>query len=756
MTILHLEDSENDALMVESLLQDEWPDCHVHRVSSRAEFESALEFEQFDLVLSDYQMPGFDGLRALEQVRTQRSDKPFIFMSGTIGEERAIDAMKRGADDYVIKDRPARLVPAVRQVMARLDEAARRRRVEEALRRNQERFRQISENVADMIAVLDLDGRRVYNNPAYRGVLGDPDKLRGTSSFEEIHPEDRERVRNAFAETVRTGAGQRLDYRFLLPDGAVHYIESQGSVIRDASGSIVNVLVVSRDVTTRRAAEQQLREQASLLDKARDAIVATDLDHRITYWNTSAERIYGWSAAEVIGRDLRTLGLELDSRRFATAHAQLLARGEWHGEFQLRSRQGAKVHVATTWSLVLDAAGRPERVLLIDTDITEAKQLETQLLRSQRAESIGTLTGGIAHDLNNVLAPILIGTDLLRMESLTPAGQRVVNTMEASAQHGAALVRQLLGFARGTEGERVRVEPKPLLTDLVGLLRQTLPSRIEVQLEISDSPTPILADSTQLKQLLLNLCINARDAMPGNGTIVVAAEDVTIHEAQARTLGEGEPGPYLHLRVTDTGTGMPPETLHRIFDPFFTTKEAGKGTGLGLSMVRGIVKGHHGFLHVESTVGEGTTFNIYLPAIETSTAPAPVAAPPRGRDEAVLIVDDDASVRDMLRPFLQRHGYRVVAALDYPAGIEDLRLRSGEIAAVITGATRPGSSGTPALRGLQELAPRTPIVVCTSDVAQPDPSAPVESIHATIGKPVDPNLLLVALRTVLDAASARN
>src|SRR4051812_3454553 len=204
MTILHLEDSDNDALLVETLCQDAWPSCCIRRVTSRAEYESALAFENFDLILCDHQMPGFDGLRALEAARIQRPDKPFVFMSGTIGEERAIDAMKRGADDYVIKDRPARLVAAIRQSLTRVEEAVRRRRIEEALRQNQERFRQIAENVADLIAVLDLEGRRVYNNPAYRGILGDPDKLRGSSSFEEIHPADRPRVREVFAETVRT------------------------------------------------------------------------------------------------------------------------------------------------------------------------------------------------------------------------------------------------------------------------------------------------------------------------------------------------------------------------------------------------------------------------------------------------------------------------------------------------------------------------------------------------------------------------
>jgi signal transduction histidine kinase len=343
MTILHLEDSENDAFMVDALLHEEWPDCRIHRVATRAEYEAALASEQFDLILCDHQMPGFDGMRALDLARTQRPEKPFVFMSGTIGEERAIDAMKHGADDYVIKDRPGRLVSAVRHA------------------------------------------------------------------------------------------------------------------------------------TERRSAE------------------------------------------------------------------------------------------------------------LI------AKQLEMQLRRSQRAEIIGTLTGGVAHDLNNVLAPILLGTSLLRMEPLDPAAQRILDTIESSAQHGADLVKQLLGFARGTEGARVPIEPRKLLEDLTTLLRKTLTARIRVQLDIPADPQPILADPTQLKQLLLNLCLNARDAMPEGGEITIRAEDATIDEERARSMPEGRTGEYLHLQVSDSGTGIPPEILDRIFDPFFTTKPEGKGTGLGLSMVRGIV-----------------------------------------------------------------------------------------------------------------------------------------------------------------------
>lgn len=762
MTILHLEDSANDAFMIESLLQDEWPECQIRRVASGPEFESALEFEKFDLVLSDHHMPGYDGLRALEQTRRQRPDTPFVFISGTIGEERAIEAMRHGADDYVIKDRPARLVPAVRQALARKEAASVRLRMEDTLKQNQERFRQITENVSDMIAVLDVDGRRVYVNPAYRDVLGDPAKLLGTLAFDSVHPEDRERVRQSFGEMVRTGIGQRMEYRFLLADGSVRYIESQGNVTLRADGNVANVLVVSRDVTARRAAEQQLREQASLLDKARDAIIAMNLTHRVTYWNASAERLYGWTAAEAVGRDLFEIGLGAEERRLATAYEEAAAKGEWQGQLKLRSRADAKLEVATTWSLVRDAAGAPKTILMIGTDVTESKKLETQLLRAQRAESIGTLTGGIAHDLNNVLAPILMGAELLRLENLSESASRIVNTIETSAQHGAALVRQLLGFARGTDGERVQVRVDRLLHDLTVLLRQTMRSRATVNLRVAEGLRPIFADTTQIKQLLLNLCINARDAMAEGGTITLSADELTLDEDRARAMPEGHAGTFLCLRVSDTGTGIPPEILDRIFDPFFTTKEVGKGTGLGLSMVRGIVKGHQGFLHVESTVGVGTTFNIFLPIQEETGAAAPKAALYPGRGESILIIDNDEAVREMLAPFLQQNGYRVLAAVD-GAGInwDQWREHPSGIGAVVMGLARTSSASPFAARlapatqaARQKIGSAIPWVVCGDGPSELEALGLREPIHAAIAKPVDPALLLATLRKVLDLAAA--
>lgn len=751
MTILHLEDSENDAALVEAVISEEWPQCGITHVSKRAEYLAAIEVGGFDLILSDYAMPDFDGLTALEFARARCPDKPFIFMSGTLGEERAVEALKLGATDYIIKDRPTRLISAIRQALALAEETVRRRETEEALRENRERYRQITENVADMIAVLDLNGRRVYLNPAYRELLGEVRSLPGTDVFEDVHPEDRERIRVLFADTVRTGARHRLEYRLVLPDGVEHFIESQGSVIRDAGGNVASVLVVARDITERRRNEARLRELAALVEKAQDAIYVRDLAQHITYWNPGAERLYGWTAAEVLGQRAVELLYKEETPELLEVRRAVMEKGEWMGELRQLNKQGRVVTVMARRNLLRDAQGRPVSILNINSDVTEQRQLEIQLLRAQRMESIGALTGRIAHDLNNVLSPILMGAELIGMTPINAAARTVVDSIGTSARHGAALVRQLLSFARGIEGERSVVRPDAFLADMKLLLSQVLAKGIELRVHCPPECRPVLADPTQLRQVVLNLCINARDAMPAGGTIEIAVANVTVDAALARSLPEGAPGDYLCITVSDTGTGMPPSVVEKIFDPFFTTKEPGKGTGLGLSTVRGIMKGHGGFIQVESEEGRGTAFRLYIPEQPVSSAPAgPGTAEPAApvvRANTILVVDDDAGVREALQMALEYHGYRVVTASDGREGVERFRSGTGRIAAVIIDLAMPEAGGTAVIEAVRKQAPEMPIIALGS--LNGGTSSPLDfdprTVSATLEKPIKSDALLEAL-----------
>lgn len=642
MHLLHLEDSPTDAELIGMLIRQEWPQCCIHHVTTAGEYRAALE-GAVDLILSDYTVPGFDGLAALALARARHPDTPFVFLSGTIGEERAVEALKRGATDYIIKDRPTRLIPAIRQALALVAEAERRRATEEALQVN----------------------------------------------------------------------------------------------------------------------EARLREQALLLDRARDAIIATDLERRITYWNASAERLYGWTASEVIGLALNEFGLDFDPGRFAAARAGLLAHGEWRGDFRLRTRSGGTVLVETTWSLVGENDGRPRSILYIDTDVTERKRLEAQLLRAQRMESIGTLAGGIAHDLNNVLTPIFLSIEMLASKATAPEDQLLLEKTKASATHGAALLQQLLAFARGSEGRRTRIQPGQALAELQPLIQQSLPRTVTLMIRADPTAWSILADPTQFKQVLVNLCLNARDAMPAGGQIEIATRNAQVDTALAKVNPGATAGRHLQVSVRDTGMGIPAGIIDKIFDPFFTTKPAGKGTGLGLSVVAGILKSHSGFVQVESEAGKGTVFHLLFPALmETATRPpqpdttGPAAG---GEARAILLIDDEPLVRDTVQLLLQRAGYRVFAAEDGNTGIRRFTEREREIALVITDMMLPDQLGTEVVRSLRQRRAELPVIAISGMMASGNFD---ELLHLTppvecLAKPLSPATLLAAIRRGLGAGCAQ-
>ncbi len=758
MRLLHLEDSVPDAELVREILHAEWPDCEVERVERRADFHAALQRGEFDVIVSDYSLPDFDGLSALELAREVRPQAPFIFLSGTIGEERAVNALKRGATDYVIKDHLPHLLPVIRQALAVVEETQRRRRSEEALRQNQERFRTITENVADLIAMFDRSGRRTYANPAYCRSLGCEEQGAEGQAFQEIHPDDRGRVREGWREIMETGVGRRIDYRFLLRNGGVRHIEAQTSAVREADGGVTHVLEVARDVTERRKAELQLREQAALLDKARDAIIATDPSLRITYWNASAERLYGWTAKEAVGCKLGELRLGFDVPRFIAAQKEVERTGEWRGEYQLRTKAGNLVHVLSTWSRVAGASGQPSSILFIDTDITERKQLEAALLRTQRLESIGTLAGGVAHDLNNVLTPILLTTDLLRPKITDDEGLGLIASIEGSAQHGAALVKQLLAFARGSDGARAVVRVESLLPDLEGLIRTSLPDTVELTVRSGGGLRPIFGDVTQLKQVLVNLCINSRDAMPDGGKIEVLAENVDVGPELARMNPGAQEGGYLCIEVTDTGSGIPPDVAERIFDPFFTTKPAGKGTGLGLSVASGIIKSHGGFIQMQTVVGEGTTFRVFLPThVERAVAVAPprVAVPKVGQQEGILIVDDEPIVRAVVKMLLEKSGFRVFSAVNGADGLEKFHAHRSEIEVVLTDMNMPEMDGAEFIFALRKIDPTRPIVILSGSMETEtfEHAVPGPAIEC-LSKPPSPAHLIETIRKNLPQRAA--
>jgi PAS domain S-box-containing protein len=758
MRVLHLEDSAPDAELVANKLATDLPGCEVLHAMSRQEYETALQKGGFDLILSDYTLHGFDGLSALEMARQRCPDKPFIFLSGTIGEERAIEALKRGATDYVIKDRPSRLVPAMRHALARAEEENRLRQTEEALRQNRERFRQITENVADLIVMLDRAGRCLYCNPAYASVMGRSADAIVSDPFADVYPDDRKMVEELFQMTLVTGSGSRAEYRLMAPGGNIRHVEAQNTVVRDAAGAISQVLVVARDVTERRSALERIKQQAALLDRAQDAILMRDMQDRIIYWNQSAARIYSWSAEEAQGREATALWNE-DPAQVETARHATLFYGEWMGEMRQRSRNGVDLVMQSRWSLVHAEDGSAAGFLVINTDIAEKKRLEAQFLRVQRTESIGLLAGGVAHDINNVLVPILSSTELLETMTNDEEMRKFLLSIRSSAQHGAALVKQLLAFARGAVGQQTELALRPLLQDFVAFVTQAFPRAVRVSLEDGADAWPIHGDATQLKQVLMNLCINARDAMPEGGRIMIKVTNSIVDEFEAATLREIKPGPHVVIEVSDTGTGMAPGIMEKIFDPFFTTKEVGKGTGLGLAAVRGIVKGHNGTIAVESRLGYGSTFRIYIPALA-----AAVAAPAkpvdeknsRGGGQSIMLVDDEAWVRDILCALLIASGFKVMKASSLSEALATFQMHRNKISLVLTDIMMTDGDGFGLATELRKMKPELPILVMSGMAG----AAPYEEKADSMGlpllaKPITREALITAVQDALNRSAAQ-
>ncbi|MGL5874501.1 MAG: response regulator [Xenococcaceae cyanobacterium] len=457
----------------------------------------------------------------------------------------------------------------------------------------------------------------------------------------------------------------------------------------------------------RKQAEQKIREQAALLDVVTDAIYVKDLNRRILLWNKCAEDMYGWLAEEVLGQNCHDFFYQEQLVELEQGWMSVLEKGEWQGELHKLTKSGDKIVVSSRWTLVRDRHQQPKAILAVDTDITEKKQLEAQFFRAQRLESLGTLASGIAHDLNNILTPILAASQLLPLKLVDADKQTrdLLKIVEDSSKRGADLVRQILSFARGVEGKRTNLQLGHLILEIARIAKSTFPKSIAICKDISSrSLWTVSADPTQIHQVFMNLCVNARDAMPNGGTLSLAAENVVLDENFAKIYLDAKVGSYVAIAVTDTGCGIAKEVLERIFEPFFTTKELGKGTGLGLSTALGIIKSHGGFVTVESELDRGTTFKVYLPAAEKiEDEQAEDWGLPCGSGELVLVVDDEDLIRQVADETLSAFDYRVLTASD---GIEAIALyfqHKDEISLVLTDMMMPSLDGVTTIRTLRKI-----------------------------------------------------
>lgn len=565
-------------------------------------------------------------------------------------------------------------------------------------------------------AVEDADRDLHWSDEEYRIFGFEPGKVRATLRFfyDLVHPDDRARIDAAFRAARQSDLAFDIEHRIIRPDGTEREIHERAEFVRDPeTGGAIKIIGTSRDVTEQKQAERTLREQAEMLNLAQDAIVIRGHDDRlITYWNKGAERLYGWTAKEAIGQPIDFL---FDDRGDNQSSEQALAAsGEFQEDLHLVAKDGRSLTVNVRVNVMRNSDGTPRSVLSIGTDITEHKKLESQFMRAQRLESIGTLASGVAHDLNNVLAPILMSAPLLREELPPPLKEKIIDTIEGSAERGAQIVKQVLTFARGVEGERVVLDPRHLIKEMAEIAAQTFPKGIEVTSSFGEDVAFIEGDPTQLHQVLLNLAVNARDAMPTGGKLVFWAENFDVDEHYAAMTPGASVGPHVLISVSDTGSGIPAHVLEKMFDPFFTTKPIGKGTGLGLSTVLGIVQNHGGVVNAYSTPS-GTIFRILLPAAQgmLQQKAAGIRELPEGGGETILVVDDEPSIREIAQLFLERNGYHVIVADDGPSALALFAQRKGEIAVVLTDYLMPTMNGLELARIVRKMDPNIRVILST-------------------------------------------
>jgi PAS domain S-box-containing protein len=628
---------------------------------------------------------------------------------------------------------------------------------EDELRKSEEKYKDIFTWAPVGIYQSSVDGKIVTANKSLADMLGYDvvEDLINRDIANDVYynKEERHKLIKEY-DTKGQGSVTNLEILWKKKDGSPVWIMLTAHAIKDKSGKTIYYEGFVYDITEQKRAEENIRMLSRAMEQSPASVIITDLEGKIEYVNPKFTQATGYTSAEALGLNPRVLKSgETSDKEYKQLWEAITSGNEWRGEFHNKKKNGEFYWEYASISPIKDVSGKITHYLAVKEDITEKKMLEQQFFRTQRLESIGTLAGGIAHDLNNVLAPILLSVELLNRRHSDEATKQLLRSMESSALRGKDIIKQVLTFARGVEGHHVSIDVRHLVKEMDNIIMETFPKNIKKIINIPKDLLTIVGDATQVHQVLLNLCINARDAMPHGGTLSITASNIQIDAQYARMNMNARQGTYVLLNVADTGTGIPPEILGRIFEPFFTTKEVGKGTGLGLSTVYTIIKNHGGFLEVQSELGKGTTFKVHFPVVESVQSEKiqeEHTQPVSGKGELILVVDDEASVLDVTKQTLVMYGYNILTASDGTEAIALYAQHKNEIDLVISDILMPTLDGVMTARTLRRMKPDVKIIL-TSGHKQDESQSPQDDIKidAFLQKPYTAEYLLKIVHDVL-------
>ena len=767
LRILLLEDDEPDSYLIVRAMQQAEPGAKVDVASTHRQFTELLAARDYDLVLADHRLPDWTGMDALRELRRLGFEMPLIIVTGALSDEHAVECVKGGAADYVLKKGTLARLPvaarrAVEEKRAR-DEARRTQelmeRAQRERREHEERFLQLADNIDEVFFLFDAKHTQtLYINPAYERIWGRSCEslYRDPQSFAEPVPSaDRARLLEYMGRIERGEQAGKVEYRVIQPNGDVRWLHAHAVPIRNEHGEVYRIAGVVLDITESREAQLALEESAQryrkLTDATFDAIVISQ-DGLLKEVNAGYVEMFGYAIEELIGRPITDL-IEPES----TVEVKRRYSANVEGTYEVigRRKDGKKLFLEAT-GRTHDIGGRPARITAL-RDVTEKRTLEDQFRQAQKMEAVGRLAGGVAHDFNNLLTVIMSYTDMLS-EGFLPQDPRAddLDQIRKAAVTAASLTRQLLAFSRQQVIEPRLVNLNDIVASSEKMLTRLIGEDVELVTSLTTDPLAVLIDPGQLEQVIMNLAVNSRDAMPTGGKLTLETAVVKMDAEYTRDHWPATPGGFAMVAVTDTGTGMDEETRARIFEPFFTTKEVGKGTGLGLATVYGIIKQSNGFIWVYSELGHGTTFKIYLPLVDKRAeqygGQAEVTPLPTGT-ETILLAEDAAAVRMAARQILERSGYTVLEA---PTGKDALTIaskRQAPIHLLLTDVVMPEMSGRELAEQFAEYRPASRVLYMSgyTDDAVIRHGLLRPGI-AYLQKPFSPDTLARKVREVLDTA----